>query len=95
MDRGRRGGEQIFLEERDYKTFLEFLMEAAQLWNLGIAAYCLMLNHYHLLTRHSRNQNSSYHLSLSLPTTKHWIDTMNPFIFPFYPPVYPPAPSFD
>ena len=48
MNRGRRG-EKIFLEERDYTIFLELLMEAAQLWNLGVAAYCQMPNHYHLL----------------------------------------------
>ena len=45
MNRGRRG-EQIFLEERDYKTFLELLMESVELWNLRIAAYCHMPNHY-------------------------------------------------
>ena len=48
MNRGRRG-EQIFLEEKDYETFLELLIESAQLWNLRIAAYCQMPNHYHLL----------------------------------------------
>ena len=50
MNRGRRG-EQIFLEERDYKTFLELLMESAQLWHLRIVAYCQMPNHYHLLVQ--------------------------------------------
>ena len=39
MNRGRRG-EQVFLDERDYKTFLEFLMESVEHWNLRIAAYC-------------------------------------------------------
>ena len=50
MNRGRRG-EQIFLEKRDYKIFLELLMESVQLWNLRIAAYCQMPNHYHLLVQ--------------------------------------------
>ena len=50
MNRGRRG-EQIFLEERDYKTFLELLMESVQLWHLRIVAYCQMPNHYHLLVQ--------------------------------------------
>lgn len=50
MNRGRRG-EQIFLEENDYKTFLELLMESVELWNLRIAAYCHMPNHYHLLVQ--------------------------------------------
>jgi len=39
MNRGRRG-EQVFLEEADYQTFLELLMESVELWNLRIAAYC-------------------------------------------------------
>jgi putative transposase len=50
MNRGRRG-EKIFLEERDYKTFLELLMVSMELWNLRIAAYCQMPNHYHLLVQ--------------------------------------------
>ena len=50
MNRGRRD-EQIFLEERDYKTFLELLMESVELWNLRIAVYCQMPNHYHLLVQ--------------------------------------------
>ena len=50
MNRGRRG-EQIFLEEMDYKTFIELLMESRNLWNLKIAAYCHMPNHYHLLVQ--------------------------------------------
>jgi REP-associated tyrosine transposase len=48
MNRGRRG-EQIFLEERDYKTFLELLMESMELWNLRIAAYCQMPDHILLI----------------------------------------------
>jgi len=50
MNRGRRG-EQVFLEEADYKTFLELLMESVELWNLRIAAFCQMPNHYHLLVQ--------------------------------------------
>jgi REP element-mobilizing transposase RayT len=50
MTRGRRR-EQIFLEERDYQTFLDLLMESVELWNLRIAAYCHMPNHYHLIVQ--------------------------------------------
>ncbi|UCG12480.1 MAG: transposase [Deltaproteobacteria bacterium] len=50
MNRGRRD-EQIFLEKRDYRTFLDLLMESVELWNLRIVAYCLMPNHYHLLVQ--------------------------------------------
>ncbi len=52
MNRSRRG-EQIFLEEKDYETFLELLIESAQLWNLRIAAHFQMPNHYHLLIQTS------------------------------------------
>jgi len=50
MNRGRRG-EQVFLKERDCKRFLELLKELVELWNLRIAAYCQMPNHYHLLVQ--------------------------------------------
>ena len=46
MNRGRRG-EQVFLEEADYNSFLELLLESVELWNLRIAAYGQMPNYYH------------------------------------------------
>jgi putative transposase len=48
MNRGRRG-EDIFTEKNDYRLFLEVVQESAELFNIKIAAYCLMPNHYHLL----------------------------------------------
>jgi len=48
MNRGRRG-EKIFTERNDYKRFLELLKESSELFNIKIAAYCMMPNHYHLL----------------------------------------------
>ena len=48
MNRGRRK-EEIYTEPNDYKLFIETLQESAKLFNLKIAAYCLMPNHYHLL----------------------------------------------
>jgi putative transposase len=48
MNRGRRG-EEIFTEKNDYKLFLEGVKESTDLFNIKIAAYCLMPNHYHLL----------------------------------------------
>jgi len=48
MNRGRRG-EEIFTEKNDYRLFLEVVQESADLFNIKIAAYCLMPNHYHLL----------------------------------------------
>jgi len=48
MNRGRRA-EKIFLNKTDYTTFLELLMESAEMWNVRIAAYCMLPNHYHVL----------------------------------------------
>ncbi len=48
MNRGRRR-ENIFLDSKDYQTFIELLQETDERWNIKIAAYCLMSNHYHLL----------------------------------------------
>ena len=50
MNRGRRA-EHIFLEETDYNSVVELLMESLELWNFRIAAYCLMPNHYHLVVQ--------------------------------------------
>jgi putative transposase len=50
MNRGRSHTD-IFLEEGDYRLFLEILRETVIQWNLEVAAYCLMRNHYHLLVR--------------------------------------------
>ncbi|RJX27578.1 MAG: transposase [Desulfurivibrio sp.] len=48
MNRGRRQ-EEIFLSREDYESFIGILQETSAGWNLKIAAYCLMPNHYHLL----------------------------------------------
>ena len=50
MNRGRRA-EDVFMDDSDYNTFLGLLMDAMELWNVRIAAYCLMQNHYHLLVQ--------------------------------------------
>ena len=50
MNRGRRR-EQICQDEEDYRLFLEVLQDTAKMWNLKVAAYCLMSNHYHLLVQ--------------------------------------------
>ena len=41
MNRGRRL-ESIFSDEEDYKLFIELLQETSEMWNIRIAAYCLM-----------------------------------------------------
>ncbi len=48
MNRGRRQ-ESVFLESDDYLRFLGVLEEGSVMWNVRIAAFCLMSNHYHLL----------------------------------------------
>ena len=48
LNRARRS-ERIFSEKSDYHAFVELLEESAEMWNLRVAAYCLMDNHYHIL----------------------------------------------
>ncbi len=48
MNRGQ-SRRNIFLEDNGRQSFLDLLGEIVRLWNIQIAAYCLMDNHYHLL----------------------------------------------
>jgi len=50
MNRGRRY-EDIFSGPKDYQAFVELLKDSSSAWNLRVAAYCLMPNHYHLLVQ--------------------------------------------
>jgi putative transposase len=50
MNRGRRG-EPVFTVDDDYKLFINTLVETRELWNINVAAYCLLPNHYHLLVQ--------------------------------------------
>ena len=50
MNRGRRS-EDIFPGNGDYDRFVELVKESSDMWNVRIAAYCLMPNHYHLLVQ--------------------------------------------
>jgi REP-associated tyrosine transposase len=67
MNRGRRS-ESIFSDKQDYVLFVDLLIEVSELWNVQIAAYCLMTNHYHILlqtpegnvSRCMRHLNSLY-----------------------------------
>ncbi len=48
MNRGRRS-ESIYLNEEDYQTFVDLLIEASELWSVNVYAFSLMPNHYHIL----------------------------------------------
>jgi len=48
MNRGRRG-EEIFVGKKDYNVFIDLLKDIVADYNVNIASYCLMSNHYHLL----------------------------------------------
>ena len=48
MNRGRRG-ENVFEGKKDYNAFIDLLKDLMEEYNVNIAAYCLMSNHYHLL----------------------------------------------
>lgn len=48
MNRGRRG-EPVFQTRLDYSSFVDLLRETSEAWNVRVAAYCLIPNHYHLL----------------------------------------------
>jgi REP element-mobilizing transposase RayT len=50
LNRGRRK-EPIFIDKQDYYQFIDLLKDASEQWNLRVAAYCLMPNHYHLLVQ--------------------------------------------
>lgn len=47
-NKGRRR-EEIFPGQDDYLRFLELLQDASTMWSVGIAAFCLMPDRYHLL----------------------------------------------
>jgi REP element-mobilizing transposase RayT len=50
MNRGRRS-ENIFTEKNNYYIFIDLLKELVEDYNIKIAAYCLLPNHYHLLVQ--------------------------------------------
>ena len=48
MNRGRRGAD-LFVDKADYYQFVDLLQETIELFNIQVAAYCLMPTHYHLM----------------------------------------------
>jgi REP element-mobilizing transposase RayT len=45
MNRGRRG-ENIFADNDEYENFIALLQETTEMFDLRVAAFCLMSNHY-------------------------------------------------
>ncbi len=41
----------MFVDKYDYQVFVDLLEESVSLWNIGISAYCLMPNQYHMLVQ--------------------------------------------
>jgi REP element-mobilizing transposase RayT len=50
MNRGRRG-EKIFTGKNDYTAFIDILKDLVENFNIKIAAYSLLSNHYHILAQ--------------------------------------------
>ena len=50
MNRGRRS-ETILHDRHDYQAFVELLEECSEMWNIRVAAYCLVTNYYHILVQ--------------------------------------------
>ena len=48
MNRARRG-QDLFVDKADYQQFIDLLQETTDLFNVRVAAYCLMPTHYHLM----------------------------------------------
>jgi REP element-mobilizing transposase RayT len=51
--------QNIFLEDRDYKRYIDRMREYKDKHNISILAYCLMPNHVHLLIRQNGPQPAS------------------------------------
>ena len=50
MNRARRG-ESLYTSKDDYRHFVDLLQETTDMFNIYVAAYCLMSTHYHLLVQ--------------------------------------------
>ncbi len=50
MGRARKG-QEVFPSKEDYFTFIDLLKDTSEMFNMKVAAYCLMNTHYHLLVQ--------------------------------------------
>ena len=50
MNRARQG-QEAFSDREDYYCFIDLLKDVSEIFNMRIAAYCLITTHYHLLVQ--------------------------------------------
>ncbi len=48
MNRGKRG-EKVFTDKRDCYAFIDLLKDSVEMWNIRVAAYCLMMTTFPFL----------------------------------------------
>lgn len=58
LNRGN-GRQDVFHKDGDFKAFFELMATAQETYGVGILAYCLMANHFHLLLQPSRAEDLS------------------------------------
>lgn len=58
LNRGN-GRQNVFHKDGDFKAFVELMATAQETYGVGILAYCLMTNHFHLLLQPSRADDLS------------------------------------
>ena len=80
--RGQRR-DRIFDDGSDYRRFLELVVEMRMRYRVGIRAYCLMPNHYHLLiSTPDANLNRAMHwLNVSY---SRWVNTRRKQVGPVF-----------
>jgi len=71
MNRDRRGN-AIFVDNIDRQHFIMLLKEAADLWNVRINGFCLMVNYYHILAQTLQGNLSRYMCHLNGVYTKRY-----------------------
>lgn len=58
LNRGN-GQQRVFQKDGDYLAFLQLLGQMKVQFNIGLYAYCLMPNHFHLLVKVPKGENLS------------------------------------
>ncbi|MEA3487379.1 MAG: transposase, partial [Thermodesulfobacteriota bacterium] len=48
-EQGEKIRKNIFRDRHDYQVFIKLLEESSEMWNIRVADYCLITNHYHIL----------------------------------------------